>query len=169
VVALQSLISRCVDPLQGALLTVGQIQGGTTYNVIPETCTLKGTQRTHDEALRRDLKARLGALAEGRCGGLGLEATLDWVEGCPATINHPDMAARARRAAERVWGQGGWVEPKPTMAGEDFSFFLEKVPGAYLWLGLGSERGQLHNPRFDFNDQALGNGIRLFLEILAES
>lgn len=168
VVALQSLVSRTVDPLQGALLTVGQIQGGTTYNVIPETCTLKGTLRTHDETLRRDLKARLGALAEGLCGGLGLEASLGWVEGCPATINHPAMAARARRAAERVLGPEGWVEPKPTMAGEDFSFFLEAVPGAYLWLGLGSDRGTLHNPRFDFNDRALGNGIKLFLEILAE-
>jgi amidohydrolase len=169
VVALQSLVSRSADPLDAALVTVGQIQGGTTYNVIPETCSLKGTLRTHDEALRRDLKARLGDLAQGLCGGLGLSASIAWVEGCPATVNHPAMAARARRAAERVLGPDGWLEPRPTLAGEDFSFFLEKVPGAYLWLGLGSERGPLHNPRFDFNDQALGNGIRLFLEILSES
>ena len=168
VVALQSLVSRSVDPLEAALLTVGQIQGGTTYNVIPETCVLKGTLRTNAETLRRDLKARLEALAQGLCRGLGLEATLGWVEGCPATINHPAMAARARRAAERVLGPGGWIEPRPTLAGEDFSFFLEKVPGAYLWLGLGSGRGPLHNPRFDFNDEALGSGIRLFLEILSE-
>ena len=76
------------------------------------------------------------------------------------------MAARAREAAERVLGKGGWVDPKPTLAAEDFSFFLQEAPGAYLWLGLGGERGPLHNPRFDFNDEAMETGIRLFVEIL---
>jgi hippurate hydrolase len=159
-------VSRSVDPLESAVLTVGQIQGGFTYNVIPEECVLKGTLRTHNEELRRTLKQGLDSLRTGLLGGLGLESRLDWVEGCPATINHPGMAAVAREAAERVLGPGGWVDPNPTMAGEDFSFFLEKIPGAYLWLGLGGERGPLHNPRFDFNDAALGTGIRLFLEIL---
>lgn len=167
ITAMQSLVSRGADPLSSAVLTVGQIQGGFTYNVIPEECLLKGTLRTHDEALREALKARLDALRLGLLGGLGLESLLGWVEGCPPTINHPAMAALARKAVDRALGAGAWVEPKPTMAGEDFSFFLEKAPGAYLWLGLGGDQGPLHNPRFDFNDKAMEAGIRVFLEILA--
>lgn len=166
IVAMQSLVSRGVDPLASAVLTVGQIQGGQTYNVIPGTCSLKGTLRAHDEALRAVLKARLESLCRGIAGSHGLEARLSWVEGCPATINHPGMAALARDAAERALGPGSWIEPKPSMAGEDFSFFLEKTPGAYLWLGLGDGQGPLHNPRFDFNDEAMEKGIRLFMEIL---
>ena len=168
VVAMQSLVSRGVDPLEGAVVTVGQIQGGHAYNVIPEVCHLKGTLRAHSEPLRHELRARLEALCRGLIGGLGLESDLSWLDGCPATVNHPAMAALARRAADRAMGPGCWVDPRPTMAAEDFSFFLEKAPGAYLWLGLGDARGPLHNPRFDFNDQAMESGIRLFLEILQE-
>lgn len=167
ITAMQSLVSRGANPLSSAVLTVGQIQGGFTYNVIPEECLLKGTLRTHDESLRGTLKARLDALRRGLLGGLGLESELSWVEGCPPTVNHPAMAGLARRAADRALGKGAWIDPQPTMAGEDFSFFLEKAPGAYLWLGLGGDRGPLHNPRFDFNDEAMESGIRLFVEILA--
>jgi hippurate hydrolase len=167
VTAMQSLVSRGVDPLEGAVITVGQIQGGHTFNVIPETCLLRGTLRAHSEPLRRDLQARLEALCRGLVGGLGLESELAWLDGCPATVNHPDMAALARRAVDRALGPGHWTDPRPTMAAEDFSYFLEKAPGAYLWLGLGDDRGPLHNPRFDFNDQAMAGGIRLFLEILS--
>lgn len=166
IAAMQSLVGRGTDPLEGAVLTVGNIKGGHTYNVIPETCSLKGTLRTHNESLRAELKTRLDALRKGLLGGLGLESELTWVEGCPATINHPAMAAKARQAADRAFGPGHWLDPKPSMAGEDFSFFLGEAPGAYLWLGLGDKRGSLHNPRFDFNDQALGLGIGLFAEIL---
>jgi metal-dependent amidase/aminoacylase/carboxypeptidase family protein len=83
-------------------------------------------------------------------------------------INDPAMSALARRAAIRAFGDAAVVEPRPSMAAEDFPFFLEKVPGAYLWLGLGDKRGSLHNPRFDFNDDAIAIGIRLFLAILEE-
>jgi hippurate hydrolase len=166
IAALQGLVARGVDPMGSAVITVGNIQGGHTYNVIPETCSLKGTLRAHDEALRAELKGRLDTLRKGLLGGLGLESDLTWVEGCPATLNDPAMALRARQAADRAFGPGHWVDPKPDMAAEDFSFFLEKTPGAYLWLGLGDKQGPLHNPRFDFNDEALGLGIRLFAEIL---
>ncbi len=168
IVAAQSLVSRATDPVESSVLTFGHIQGGRTYNVIPEDCLLRGTLRTHSEALRIKLKRSLDELSRGLCQGLGLESRLTWVEGCPATINDPTMAALARRAVVRALGEKGWIEPKPSMAGEDFPFFLEKTPGAYLWLGLGQSRGALHNPRFDFNDQALATGIRIFLSILEE-
>lgn len=166
--AAQSLVSRSTDPLDSAVLTFGQVQAGRTFNVIPEECLLRGTVRAHSPAVRDRLKSGLESLAVNLCRGLGLEARLHWVEGCPATINDPTMAALARRAAVKAFGEGNCVEPRPSMAGEDFPFFLEKVPGAYLWLGLGNARGSLHNPRFDFNDAALEMGIRLFLAILEE-
>lgn len=167
--ALQSLVSRSSDPLETAVLTVAHIQAGRTFNVIPEECFMRGTLRAHSPALREKLKSGLDALRLGLCRGLGLDSRLDWVESCPATLNDPAMAALARRAAIRAFGAEKVVEPRPSMASEDFPFFLEKTPGAYLWLGLGNERGGLHNPRFDFNDAALETGIRLFLAILEDA
>jgi amidohydrolase len=166
--AAQSLVSRSIDPLDSAVLTFAQIQAGRTYNVIPEECLLRGTIRAHHPQVRERLKTGLENLATHLCAGLGLEAGLRWVEGCPPTINDVAMAALARRAAGKAFGAENCVEPRPSMAAEDFPFFLEQVPGAYLWLGLGNARGSLHNPRFDFNDEALEMGIRLFLAILEE-
>ncbi|MDB5104716.1 MAG: peptidase [Fibrobacteres bacterium] len=168
VVAAQSLVSRSTDPLDSAVVTFGQIQAGRTFNVIPEECLLRGTVRSHSPAVRERLRTGLENLSRNVCAALGLEARLEWVEGCPATLNDPEMAALARRAAVRAFGAARCVEPRPSMAGEDFPFFLENCPGAYLWLGLGNARGSLHNPRFDFNDEALETGIRLFLSIIEE-
>ncbi len=168
ILAAQSLVSRNTDPMESSVLTVGHVQGGRTYNVIPEDCLLRGTLRTHNESLRTKLKLALESLTRNLCQGLGLGSTLAWVEGCPATINDFDLAALARRAVTKVVGEAACLEPKPSMAGEDFPFFLEKVPGVYLWLGLGLTHGPLHNPRFDFNDEALSIGIRIFLSILEE-
>jgi amidohydrolase len=166
--AAQALVSRAVDPLDAAVVTFASIQAGRAYNVIPEECLLKGTVRGHAPAVRARLRAGLETLARGLCEGLGLEAKVRWVEGCPPLVNDTAMSMLARRAAIRAFGEAAVIEPRPSMAAEDFPFFLEKVPGAYLWLGLGDGQGPLHNPRFDFNDAALGAGIRLFLAILEE-
>jgi hippurate hydrolase len=168
IVAAQSLVSRSTDPIEASVLTFGHIQGGRTYNVIPEDCLLRGTLRTHSEELRIKLKTGLESLTQSLCQGLGLDAHLTWVEGCPATVNDSAMAALAKRAIVGSLGEAHCVEPKPSMAGEDFPFFMEKIPGAYLWLGLGQDQGALHNPRFDFNDKALAIGMRVFLSILDE-
>lgn len=166
--AAQSLVSRSTDPLDSAVVTFGQVRAGRTFNVIPEDCLLRGTVRSHGPVVRARLRTGLETLTANLSLGLGLESRLEWVEGCPATLNDPAMAALARRAAEKAFGAARCVEPRPSMAAEDFPFFLEQVPGAYLWLGLGDGRGALHNPRFDFNDAALETGIRLFLAILEE-
>lgn len=168
VTAAQSLVSRNLDPLDSAVLTFGQIQAGRTFNVIPEECLLRGTVRAHAPAVRARLREGLETLATHLCLGLGLAAEVNWVESCPALLNDPALAAAARRAAVRAFGAPAVIEPRPSMAAEDFPFFLEKVPGAYLWLGLGNKQGGLHNPRFDFNDDAIEVGIRLFLSILEE-
>jgi hippurate hydrolase len=168
ILAAQSLVSRSTDPMEASVLTFGHVQGGRTYNVIPEDCLLRGTLRTHSESLRTKLKLGLENLTRNLCQGLGLGSNLAWIEGCPATINDAALSALARRAVVRSLGESACLEPIPSMAAEDFPFFLEKVPGVYLWLGLGQTHGPLHNPRFDFNDEALATGIQIFLAILEE-
>lgn len=168
IVAAQTLVSRGTDPLDSCVLTFGHLQAGTTFNVIPETSLLRGTVRTHSESVREKIKRDLEKLVQHVSEGLGLSSKLEWVEGCPPTINNSKMARLAKKAAIKTVGEEKCFTPNPSMAGEDFPFFLEQTPGAYLWLGLGSECGSLHHSRFDFNDAAIKTGIQFFLNLVAE-
>jgi hippurate hydrolase len=164
----QTLISRRTSPLSPAVLTFGHVSAGRTHNVIPETCELRGTLRSLDPVVRRALRDEFASLVRHAATAQGVEAELEWQEACPSTVNEPGMAARARAAAVKALGPGGLRELPPSMGGEDFAFFLERVPGAYFWLGLGMDRGSLHNPRFDFNDAALAAGIAVFAGIVED-
>ena len=99
---------------------------------------------------------------------MGVQSELEWLEACPATLNDPAMAALARKAAVEALGIESIYDRVPSMGGEDFAYFLEQVPGAYFWLGLGMDRGGLHNPRFDFNDETLAAGIAVFASIIEQ-
>lgn len=166
ITAAQTLVSRRASPLDAAVLTFGNVQAGKTYNVIPETVLLRGTLRTLNPALRDTLRADFEALVAHTASAHGIASSVDWVEACPATINDPAMAALARDGVRAVLGDGCLRSVPPSMGGEDFSYFLQQVPGAYFWLGLGMERGGLHNPRFDFNDAAIATGIAAFAGIV---
>jgi amidohydrolase len=162
----QTLVSRRAAPWEPAVLTFGSIVAGETYNVIPETCRLKGTLRTLDPQRRLALRGDFETLIRQGAAAHGISAELKWIESCPPTVNHPAMAALVRAAAQEALGAECLHESPPSMGGEDFAFFLEKVPGAYFWLGLGMERGPLHNPRFDFNDAALASGIAVYASLI---
>jgi amidohydrolase len=164
----QTLVSRRASPLDAAVLTFGQVAAGKTHNVIPETCLMRGTLRTLDPVLRKTLMEDFDALTRHLSAAHGVEPVLEWVEACPATLNDPGMAALAREGARKRLGDACLRSLPPSMGGEDFSYFLQKAPGAYFWLGLGMERGGLHNPRFDFNDEALATGIAAFAGIVEE-
>ncbi len=164
----QTLVSRRTSPLQAAVLTFGNVAAGKTYNVIPETALLRGTLRTLDPALRDVLRADLETLMVHTAAAHGIESSIEWVEACPATINDPAMAALAREGIRAVLGDDCVLDRPPSMGGEDFAYFLQKRPGAYFWLGLGMERGGLHNPRFDFNDEAIAAGITAFVGIVEQ-
>ncbi len=166
IVAAQSLVSRTSDPVESSVLTFGHIEGGKTFNVIPEFCFLQGTLRTHNHSLRSQLKNKLENLTKNLCEGLGLSAQIHWVEGCPPTVNDFAISQSVRGALTALIGSEKCLSPKPSMAGEDFPFFMEQTPGAYIWLGLGQGSGGLHNPNFDFNDRAIEIGIVAFLAIL---
>ena len=162
----QTLVSRRLPPQESAVLTFGTIVAGKTFNVIPELCVLKGTLRTLNPEWRAILREEFSQMVQQVAQSHGVRADLVWIESCPPTVNHPEMAEKVREAIIRALGSEHLIESPPSMGGEDFSFFLEKIPGAYFWLGLGMSRGSLHNPHFDFNDEAIATGIAVFASLI---
>ncbi len=164
----QSLLTRTVNPLEPVVLTFGQVIAGSAHNVIPNNCELKGTLRTHNDKVRRQLKAAFERMLKGVVQAHGMECDIRWSDECPATVNPPEMAELVQKSIVTALGEKNTIEEAPNMAGEDFSFFLNEIPGAYLWLGVGESQGGLHNSRFDFNDQSIETGIKIYLQILED-
>ena len=159
--ALQSIVARNVEPAQSGVVTIGSIQGGHIYNVIPETVRMLGTARWFDPAVGDILETRLRRLAASIAEGFGAEAEVVFDRTYPATVNDPAAMALARRAAESVGGAAGIEHmERPTMGGEDFSFMLNAKQGAYIMLGAGRGAGDamVHHPKYDFNDAILPVG-----------
>jgi len=173
VTALQSVVSREVSPLQSAVVTIAAVHGGDAFNVIPDQVTLLGTLRTFDPELRAALPERIRRLADGVAAGLKCRAEVEVSAGNPAVINDAGVAALARRAALRVVGAAGVVEPEPTMGGEDMAVYFQRAPGCFVFIGSANpERGldqPHHSPRFDFDEAALGIGCQFLLEVAAEA
>ncbi len=173
VTALQTIVSREVSPMQAAVITIASIRSGEAFNVIPEEAILTGTIRTFDAELRSSMPARINRVARGVASGLQCRADVDVRAGNPAVVNDARAAAIARRAAERVVGEGQVVEPEPTMGGEDMACYFEKAPGCFVFIGSQNEdRGLVephHSPRFDFDERALSIGCEFLLQVAAEA
>ena len=162
VTALQTVVSREVDPVEPAVLTVGEIGAGTAFNIIPETARLGGTVRTLNEDLRRRMPERIEAVARGVAGGMRADARLDYTFSYPVTRNDADAANRALGVAGGLFGEEAALElANPSMGAEDFAYFLEKVPGAFVWLGVGEDVSGLHTPQFAFDEGILPRGSAL--------
>ena len=173
VVAAQSIVARRIDPTNTAVLTFGQVHGGTRHNVIPDSVALNGTVRAVDPRVRKQLHKELEQLARGVARALGARVEVEWDHGYPPTINDPAMCELVRRAATRVVGKRRVVEQDLTMGAEDMSYVLERVPGCYLMLGSGNpQRGLIHphhSPRFDFDEAALACGVEVWARIAEEA
>ena len=157
--AWQTIPSRNIDPLQPAVLSVCTIHGGNASNVIPAEVVLEGTTRYFDPALQELFRRRMEEVAGGTCAAAGAESVFDYRPGYVPLVNDPVMVEAARDAVTEALGARSWIaDPPPSMGAEDFSYYLQKVPGAYLWLGLGEDRPGLHHPAFDFPDEALRSG-----------
>jgi hippurate hydrolase len=161
VTALQSIVARNVEPVEGAVITIGKIEGGMAFNVIPEVVNLRGTARWFLPEVGDVLENKVRSLASGIATAFGAAAEVHFDRMYPATINEEASAGLAAEAARAVAGDAK-VEllPKPTMGGEDFSFMLNAKDGAYLMLGAGrtAQDPQVHHPRYDFNDNVLSLG-----------
>ena len=170
VTALQTLVSREVDPVQPAVLTIGEIGAGSAFNIIPETARLGGTVRTLDEDLRRRIPERIEELARGIARGMRGDAALDYDFSYPVTMNDEDAAQHALGVISALFGEENTLElPNPAMGGEDFAFFLEKIPGAFIWLGVGEDVSYLHTPTFAFDEEILPQGAALLTALALES
>ncbi|MCX7277270.1 MAG: M20 family metallopeptidase [Burkholderiales bacterium] len=156
ITALQTIVSRNVDPLDMGVVTVGSIHGGSASNVIPDAVELKLTMRSFRPEIRKLLQERVPALAKAQAESFGAEAEVDYQLGFPAVLNHVDETAFARSVAEDTFG-AGQVEPgfRPRTASEDFAYMLQARKGSYVFLGNG-EGASLHSPRYNFNDAVLG-------------
>ena len=162
VTALQTVVSREVDPVEPAVLTVGEIGAGTAFNIIPETARLGGTVRTLNDELRERMPERIEAVARGVAGGMRADAHLDYTFSYPVTRNDAEAAGHVLTAAGEVFGDESVLElANPSMGAEDFAYFLEKVPGAFVWLGVGEDVSGLHTPQFAFDESILPRGAAL--------
>lgn len=160
--ALQRLVSRQMNPLEPAVVTVGSFHSGTAFNIIPEEASLSGTTRTFDRGIWESWPERLERVIRGVCESMGARYDFSYTRGCPPLVNDPEVAKRVRTCAISVVGPQKVMEPESTMGGEDMSYFLERVPGCYYFLGVGREGGApVHNPRFDFNEEVLLIGTEL--------
>jgi len=156
---LQTIASRNISPLASVVVTVGTFKGGDNNNIIADSCRLTGTVRTFLPDVRDRAEQRLIEIGEGTAATLGGSAIVRYERGYPAVINSEQEAAIAREAAIAAFGEER-VEPmKPLMGGEDFSYYLEKVPGAYLFVGAGNPDKLAtyphHHPRFDIDEDAM--------------
>jgi amidohydrolase len=167
--ALQTIVSRNVRPTDTAVVSVTQIHGGDAYNVIPEKVVLRGTARCFSELTMGVIGSRMTRIAEGVAGALGAKAEVDFRVLFPPLVNHADEAQFIADCAADVVGAANVNRnSNPVMASEDFAIMLKSVPGAYIQIGNGDGEGacEVHNPGYDFNDEALPFGASLFARLV---
>lgn len=165
--SLQSVVSRRLDPLSSAVLSVTRIEAGDTYNVIPEQARISGTVRYFDPPDQDLIETALNEIVEGTANAFGAKAIVDYERGYPPTINTEREAWFAQKVLEDTFGQER-VNSSPTakMTSEDFAFMLNHKPGCYIWLGAGEDGAFLHHPKYDFNDKLLPIGARYWVALV---
>ena len=164
VLALQTIVSRNIDPQTPAVVTVGSLQAGTTHNIIPDSVVMKINTRSFCPVARDNIEQKIRQIVSSQAESYQLTATLSKVFGYPATINDATQTAFALDIARETVGEQCVGDPekfKPLMGSEDFSFMLQEVPGCYLMLGTGRAEGEnysVHHPRYQFNDECISVG-----------
>jgi len=168
VMNVQSIVSRTVAPKQSAVLTVGKMIVGTRFNVIAENAVIEGTVRCFDAQVRDHIQRELGHYAQQVASIYGAEAKLDYVRGTQAVINEEQSALRAQRVAAAAFGADVLYDEEPTMGGEDFSFYLDAVPGSFALVGSGNPDKDTqwahHHGRFNIDEDALATGAELYAQ-----
>ncbi len=159
--ALQTITSRVKDPLDSSVISVTKIHAGDAFNVIPEQVELGGTSRSFTESVRNEIETGIARISSGIAAAHRCSAQINYMRQFPATVNHEAETELAAAAAARVAGDAKVRrDMPPSMGSEDFSYMLEANPGSYIWMGNARTDGGcfLHNPNYDFNDEALGWG-----------
>lgn len=167
--AIQTIVSRNVSPQEAAVVTVGRIHGGDRYNVIAAEVEMEGTVRTFHPEVKKLVKRRLKEIVEHVVQAMGGRVTIDYWDGYPATINSLEEAQLIKETAQTILGEAATPSVQPVLAGEDFSRYLERYPGAFYWLGCGFLDGSLNKPlhdaQFDIDEACLPLGVELMAQL----
>ncbi|HET7192460.1 MAG TPA: M20 aminoacylase family protein [Pseudolabrys sp.] len=164
--AIQSVVSRNVDPLKSAVVSICMFRAGNTDNVIPQTVQLRGTARSLAGDVRELLEMRLPVLVKNTAAAYGAKATLTYRRGYPVLVNHEHQTGFAASVAGQIAGEDKVDTTLPPMMGaEDFSFMLNARPGAFIWIGNGASAG-LHHPAYNFNDDAIPFGTSYWVKLV---
>jgi len=166
--ALQTVVSRNLHPLDAGVISVTQVHGGDTWNVIPQEVVLRGTVRSFKPAVQELIEQRMRAIVGGIAAMFEMTASIRYERRYPPTVNSPEETRHALNAATAVVGAAQVdTDPMPNMGSEDFAFMLQEKPGCYVWLGAGRGPGTpgLHNPLYDFNDEALAIGASYWVTL----
>jgi len=170
VTALQNIVSRDVDPLESAVVTVTSMRGGEAFNVIPEAVELRGTIRTFKPAIREVVLKRFGEIVSGVSNAMGCQADVDLQSITPAVINDPELAGQVLEVANAVYPQAEISTQERTMGSEDMAFMMDDIPGCYFFIGSADHERGLdaghHHPKFDFNEDALITGAALMAAVV---
>ena len=173
ILALQTVVSRHVDPMQPAVVTVGAVQAGQANNVIPASARLELSVRALDPQVRSSVEQRIRELVRLQAESFGVRAELDWRPGYAVLVNDAQQTARALAVAQAHFPPQQVVAQGPMLTGsEDFAFMLERVPGSYLFIGNGTSQEpgacMVHNPAYDFNDHNIATGAAYWIALVNE-
>ncbi|MBP6563744.1 MAG: amidohydrolase [Neisseriaceae bacterium] len=169
IMGLQTIVSRRVSPLGAAVVSVTQINSGDAFNVLPDKAVLKGTVRCLDMAIRDEVERLLKEMVIDLPKAYGVDGQIDYKQCYPVTHNHAEAYTRLKNVATAVLGaEQVQTNVLPSMASEDFSFMLQAQKGAYFWLGVDAEKASwpLHNPNYDFNDDAIAIGMKVWIGLV---
>ncbi|KPN93083.1 M20 family metallopeptidase [Lysinibacillus sp. ZYM-1] len=164
----QSIISRNINPIEAGVITVGNIQAGTTYNIIPDSAKLIGTIRALTPETVSTIQTKMVSLTEGICRAFGAQGKIDFIIGTPPLINDSEQSHFVESIVRENFGENVFKLVDPVMGGEDFAYYLKHKPGAFIFVGMGGEKSRYphHHPRFDLDEDVFPDAIKLFIEII---
>ena len=166
--ALQSVVSRELDPLHSGVVSITQMHGGEAYNVVPDSVTLSGTCRAFSVEQQEQIETLMRQRVKSICEAFGASGELDYRKVAPCTENHKENTQICIEVTQALVGdENVLLEESPSMGSEDFAFMLLEKPGAYIWIGNGAMEGAkgLHNPHYDFNDNVLALGANYWVAL----
>ena len=168
--ALQSIISRTLNPMDSGVISVGKIEAGSTYNIIPDSAKIIGTIRALSPGAVETIQTKIVQLTKGICQSFGATGDVKFIVGTPPLVNDPKEAAFIEDLICDRFGEDIFERIEPIMVSEDFSYYLTKKPGAFIFVGMNGERSQYphHHAKFDIDEDVIPEAIRLFTEILKQ-
>jgi len=172
IASVQKVVSRQIDPIEPAVVTIGAISGGTTHNVIPSAVTMLGTVRAFDAGVRERMAERIERVLRGVCEASGASYTFDYQWRYPVTSNDAAQTDYVRALAERTLGAARVVASDRHMGAEDFSFFAERVPACFFTVGSNGGPNSAfphHHARFDIDETALETGVRMMIALALDA